>query len=314
MITRRTALAALVAPLVGCVRRVPSPSLPCSWGTPVWHPEPVLVPTEPWEGNTAMPFSDGVWWHADRQRYWLWYMAGYNGGTALAESRDGYVWTKLGLVDPTPRDSSTVWPDGDGWVRAVFFMTAYRDGTGLTLQRSANGLTWRTVGHVAAGDRSTVYRLRDGRWVLSQRVDIGPTRARQFAVADVFEGPYVPVGDVMLAQPDDDWDAWEGPHLYNLDAAPLGAGYLGLMAVWGGARSDGLPKRNTLRALTSPDGLTWTRGPLWVPETPEAMNIQSCGGCCVTLPDGRLGFYVSARDRERCVTRLLTVDRKAVCV
>ena len=290
----------------------------CTWGTPQWHPEPVLVPDRAYEGSCAMPFSDGCWWDDDRQCFCLWYMAGYNGGTALAQSTDGYVWRKLGLVDPTPRDSSTVWPDGGGYVRATFFMRDYPDPA-LTLQRSPDGITWRTVGRVPGGDRSTLYRLTDGRWVLSARESATAERGRAFYVADVFEGPYRRAGE-FYAEPSDDPQALIGvrPQAYNLDAAPLGAGYLGLLAVWGGARADA-PKRNTLRALTSRDGVSWNRGPaLWIDEQPGAQNVQSCGGVYVMLKPDLLGIYVSTRSgpvaAQRCVTRLLTVPVREVCV
>lgn len=335
MMTRRAVLAALGAPLAGCVHRPPivtppSPPppvepppapVPCVWGTPQWHPDPVLEPTEPWEGRCAMPFSDGCWWDADRQAFCLWYMAGYNGGTALAQSADGYAWRKLGLVDPTPRDSSTVWQVPDGYVRATYFMTAYA-GAGLTLQRSFDGIAWRTVGQTPPlGDRSTVYRLADGRWVLSTRENPTAARYRGFLVADAFEGPYLRTGELFGGQLDDDVDALTTPQIYNLDARAFGAGYLGLASIWGGDYGT-RPKRNTLRALTSRDGVSWNRGPAqWVTGADGTWrdgNIQTCGGLCVELRPGLLGFYVSARSgpvaTQRCVTGLVTIARKDVCV
>lgn len=320
MITRRTALAALAAPLVGCVHRAPVVAPPCVWGTPAWHPEPVLEPTESWEGRCAMPFSDGCWWDEARQRFRLWYMAGYQGGTALAESRDGYAWQKLGLVDPTPRDSSTVWQLADGtYARATYFLSGYSGDSVLTLQTSPDGLAWATVGRSPlVGDRSTVYQLADGRWVLSARTG-SATRARAFWLADRFEGPYLDTGVMLAAEPVDDPAATEGPQLYNLDARAFGAGYLGLMSVWGGSRGADAPKRNNLSVVTSGDGLRWVRGPhLWIQEQPGAQNVQSCGGLFVRLAPGLLGFYVSARSgpvaAQRCVTGLVTVPVREVCV
>lgn len=300
----------------------------CEWGRPVWHPEPVLEPTEPWEGTkthtpTAMPFSDGCWWDADRQCFCLWYMAGYTAGTGFAQSTDGYTWRKLGLIDARARDSSTVWPDGRGYVRATWFLHA---PGALTLERSDDGITWRTVGRSpACGDRSTLFRTVTGDWMLSLRVSgaAPATTGRQFWRAEAFEGPYTRVGPELWAQPDDDWQALgpPAPQLYNLDARAFGAGYLGLMSIWGGDRYTA-PKRNTLRVCTSLDGLTWTRGPAqWIDEQPGAQNVQTCGGLFIALPDGKLGILVSTRsgpvgpvNRQRCVTRLLTIAPREVCV
>lgn len=322
-LSRRSLLLAALA-----AAALPAHLRACAWGTPVWHPDPVLEPTEAWEGSCAMPFSDGCWWDADRQCFCLWYMAGYNGGTALAQSSDGYHWRKLGIVDPTPRDSSTVWQLADGsYVRATFFMTAYRSGQGLTLQRSPDGITWRTVGQIPdAGDRSTLFRAADGRWIASIRGGPTAARARKFAVADRFEGPYLPIGDVLEGELADDPDATTTPQLYNLDARWLGDGYLGLGTIWGGTRGDAAPKRNNLGVFTSRDGYSWNRGPRqWITEGPKGSwregNIQTCGGLCVELKPGTLGFYVSARsgavgpvNQQRCVTGLVTIERKDVCL
>lgn len=309
---------------------LPTSGLACEWGTPVWHPDPVLEPTEPWEGQCAMPFSDGCWWDADRQVFCLWYMAGYNGGTALAQSTDGYAWRKLGIVDPTPRDSSTVWQDTDGsYVRATFFMSSYgKPGAGLTLQRSPDGITWKTVGMTPGlGDRSTIFRAADGRWLLSARESLTAARARRIYVADRFEGPYAAAGPVFEAEAADDPDALgTQPQLYNLDARAIGSKYLGLASIWGGDRFSS-PKRNNLGVFVSVDGLGWDRGPRqWITEAPErsswrAGNIQSCGGLFVELEPGLLGFYVSARtgpvgpvNRQRCVTGLVTIRRDEICL
>lgn len=306
-----------------------SPSVhACTWGTPVWHPEPVLEPTEAWEGSCAMPFSDGCWWDEDRQRYRLWYMAGYGGGTALAESRDGYHWEKRGIVDERLRDSSTIWQLEDGsYVRATYFQDAYATKAGLTLQRSPDGRRWTTTGMTPPlGDRSTIFRGTDGRWFLSARDSLTAARGRRIYVADEFEGPYAIAGPIFEAWPADDPDALNTqPQLYNLDARAFSTGYLGLAAIWGGDRYTA-PKRNNLAVFTSPDGISWDRGPRqWITEGAPGSwregNIQSCGGLFVELPDGKLGFYVSARsgpvgpvNKQRCVTGLVTIARNEVCV
>ncbi len=288
---------------------------PCVWGTPEWVEDPVLVPDQPYEGHVSMPYSDGCWWDEDRQRFRLWYMAGYNGGTALAESRDGYAWEKRGLVDPTPRDSSTVWQVEDGsYVRATYFLEPRINA--LTLQISFDGIHWVRVGQTPnCGDRSTIYR--DGAaWILSARTDVDSHRDRQFYFAASLTGPWHPI---TFEQP----DLEVGQQLYNFDAVAMGSGLLGLSAVWTGDRPN-VPKRNHLAVLTSEDGISWTAGPKqWIPLSEDPLswrmgNIQSCGGVCVALSKDRLGFYVSARSGtlsdQRCVTGLVTIDRKEVCL
>lgn len=278
---------------------------------------PVLEPSEDYEGDCAMPFSDGCWWDESRQRFRLWYMAGYGGSTALAESRDGYAWDKRGLVDPAPRDSSTVWPDGDGWLRA-----SYRGQHALELQRSPDGLRWTRVGVTPpCDDRSTIFRFRE-HWYLSARIG-SKHRAREYwRSEDLARWTRVPsdLEDVDI------WDAaladTAAVALYNVDAAPFGDGLLGLAAIWAGDRP-GRPKRNDLAVVTSRDGAHWTRGPRqWMTEDTApypAMNLQSCGGVCVRLTRERLGFYVSCRTGDpravqRCVTGLVTIDARQVCV
>lgn len=306
----------------GALPLVWTPSDPCEWGIPEWYPEPILEPDKLWEGNCTMPFSDGCWWDEDRQRFRLWYMAGYWGGTALAESRDGYEWTKLGLVDPEPRDSSTVWRLDDGsYVRATFFIRGQRE---LVLQTSPEGTVWTTVGRTPpCGDRSTIYRGRTG-WILSARSDEGTTRTRSYYTAETIEAPWVPVESNLTRTSDADTEQiGRATQLYNFDAAPYGGGFLGLLSVWSGDRP-GLSKMNDLYVATSRDGLNWTRGPnLWIardedPTSWRSGNVQSCGGVCVRLKPDLLGFYVSARSgpgsNQHCVTGLVTIPTARVCV
>src|SRR5262245_31212937 len=85
---------------------------------PVYHEAcPVLKPDQPWEGTSAMPFSDGVWHDPHDQLFKIWYKT--SSATCYATSRDGIKWDKpvldvkkgTNVVVPGGRDSSTVWLD-----------------------------------------------------------------------------------------------------------------------------------------------------------------------------------------------------------
>lgn len=70
------------------------------------HPaNPVLEPTEPWEGDTAILFGSAI---RDGDRYRMWYYAGGNVG--YAESEDGLRWRKpnLGVIAHQGRDTNLV--------------------------------------------------------------------------------------------------------------------------------------------------------------------------------------------------------------
>src|SRR5262249_39249488 len=60
---------------------------------PVYHEAcPVLKPDRPWEGSSAMPFSDGVWYDPQDELFKIWYKT--SNATCCATSRDGIKWDK----------------------------------------------------------------------------------------------------------------------------------------------------------------------------------------------------------------------------
>ena len=70
------------------------------------HPaNPVLAPTEPWEGNMAILYGSVI---CDGDKFRMWYYAG--GNTAYAESIDGLRWRKpaLGVIAWQGRDTNLV--------------------------------------------------------------------------------------------------------------------------------------------------------------------------------------------------------------
>ena len=77
---------------------------------PKVHDGPVLKPETEVEMNqgvmpAAGPFSDGVWYDPKDKLYKMWYIAGYDDGTAYATSHDGIHWDRpqLDVVPGTNR-------------------------------------------------------------------------------------------------------------------------------------------------------------------------------------------------------------------
>jgi hypothetical protein len=126
---------------------------------------PVLGPDREWEklgrGETAMPFSDGVWYDPADKLFKMWYMAGYCEATALAVSRDGVHWDKpdWGIVPGTnivlkqSRDACSVILDlyEADLARRFKMFTTQGETTPLEARLSSDGVHWSDV--VARGDR-----------------------------------------------------------------------------------------------------------------------------------------------------------------
>ena len=109
--------------------------LPAHWppaggAARVWHAaeydeqhNPVVAPTQPWEGSIAMPFSGGAWWDEQARQFRLWYACGATKNrTCVAASADGVSWAKPPLPgavlpgtnvvrDVEHYDTSVVWLD-----------------------------------------------------------------------------------------------------------------------------------------------------------------------------------------------------------
>ncbi len=298
-----------------------------------YHPgNPVIAPTEEWErrdpyaattgikpSQSAMVFSDGVFFDPADQRFKMWYMAGYRQHTALAVSRDGIEWSRPSLdvvpgtniVSTQPRDSNTVWLDRETTdPRARFKMAGYDLPQGvLRFHASPDGIHWREIGRSGpCGDRSTFFRNPFRQvWAFSLRTDQPGTinryrsyvESRDFPPARWDAGTPVPwtgADRADLARA----DLRTAPQLYNLDAAAYESVLVGLFSMYRGEKPD-REKPNDLCVAFSRDGFHWSRE--WrepflsVSERAgdwNWSNVQSAGGCCLVVGD-RLYFYVSGR-------------------
>ena len=185
-----------------------------------WHGE-VLRATEPWEAwlpsipkqdypqgplasGLAYPFSGGLWWDDQQERFRLWYLCGSEVatkrvGACYAESRDGLTWEKplVGRGDVTGTNivyeelfnGLVVWQDHTASNASERFKMATVPNS-LKLQQfrllsSADGLSWSERGTSGPiGDRSTFfYDPFRGKWVWSIKEYYNSARSRSF-----FEG------------------------------------------------------------------------------------------------------------------------------
>jgi hypothetical protein len=298
--------------------------------TPKEHPaNPLIKPDREWErkgrGPMAMVFSDGVWHDPADGRFKMWYMGGYNIGTCYAASKDGITWEKPALdvrpgtniVQPDPRDSSTVWldlQDPDPKRRYKMFRSHPDTGKwGLSVHFSADGVHWsdRVLRTGPAGDRTTAWRnpFRNV-WVYSLRNFRGPRRRHYWEVNDLLTGPkWTGQDEALLWAGSDRLDPQRDDlktvcELYNLDCVAYESLVLGLFSIWRGDRNipPGRPKPNEVCAGFSRDGFHWHRPDrrpfLAVSEKPGDWNwgnVQSAGGCCLVVGD-ELWFYHSGRN------------------
>ncbi len=314
-----------------------------------YHPaSPILRPEKEWETKavkqpspTAMVFSDGVWFDPEDKLFKMWYMAGYVGGTAYATSKDGIRWQRptldvvpgTNIIEPTHRDSTTVWLDlfTDDAATQRYKMWMYALKGRYEILFSGDGVHWKHVGHSGpTGDRATVfYNPFRKVWVYSIRdyQGGGIGRVRRYK-----EGPDVLKASSWKKGEPGFWigadrldpkrpDIRANPELYNLDCVAYESLMLGLFSIWYGQPGD-RAKPNEICVGYSRDGYHWHR-PMREPIIGVSerfgdfnwANVQSAGGCCLIVGD-TLYFYVSTRAGVRgskssgvCSTSLATMRR-----
>jgi hypothetical protein len=294
------------------------------------HPNnPLVKPDKPWEEKGSRPmalvFSDGVWYDPKDRLFKMWYMGGYAASTCYASSKDGVQWEKpeldvrpaTNIVQPDPRDSTTVWLDleeKDPRRRYKLFRSHSEAGRwGLSLHFSADGIHWgeRALRTGPNGDRTTVFWNPFRKiWVYSLRNGPGAPRRRHYwEVKDLLEGPqWERIDEPPLWAGSDSLDPQREDlqtscELYNLDCVAYESLVLGLFTIWRGDKNipPGRPKPNEVCLGFSRDGFHWHR-----PERKPFLavseksgdwnwgNVQSAGGCCLVVGD-ELYFYHSGR-------------------
>jgi hypothetical protein len=293
---------------------------------------PVLKPETPLEMNggvcpVACPFSDGIFYDPQDQRFKMWYHAGWFDGTALAVSRDGIHWERpdLGVVPgtnrvipPRPdfrRDGVSVWLDHraarpDERFKMFLYARSKKFGTGGRLWTSPDGVHWtERVRTGPVGDNTTLfYNPFRRKWVLSIRT-AWRGRTRDYREhSDFLElAHWEPHEAVPWAAADDldrpDPDIGRPTQLYKVDAVGYESVMLGLMQIHYGPPNNvcakgKFPKLTELMVAFSRDGFHWDRtsrqtfiGASRTQGHWERGYIHSAGGCCLVVGDKLFIYY-----------------------
>lgn len=301
---------------------------------PEWHPaSPVLRAEMPWEVRKgapfAAPFSDGVWHDPKDRLFKMWYMGGTSAFFCYATSSDGIRWERPALkqsrhgdnvldIEPTTRDSGTVWLDLEETDPARRFKLFYWRA-GIHTRFSADGIRWSDVAwsNRASGDRTTFFHnpFRK-RWIYSiRREQRGVGRCRYYGeFTDPGVENWTKIDELSRWACADAADRvrpgpYEGelPDLYNLDAAPYESLMLGQFTIQSKVAEGDRPKVNHVTLGYSRDGFHWSRPDrrafLNVSEDKTAWNygnVQSAGGGCLVMGD-KLYFYCSGRNSRKAM-------------
>jgi len=296
---------------------------------------PVLKPETQWElkgglGNAAAcPKGGGVWWDAGKQRFRMWYEAGWIGSVCYAESKDGIHWERVNQdIDPATNrvlpgkihvDSWTVFPDYDtDDPKQRWKLFARGPGGAMGPAQcfvSADGIHWgEPVLTGPTGDRSTmfynpfrkqwVYSLRSGsrgrsRHYWEHRDFIAGAKWSEFDFSMADDSPFFWCGADRLDPPDP--VIKRKCQLYNLDAVGYESLMLGMFEIHRGppngvCAKQGLPKITELSLAYSRDGYHWQRPdrrafiPATRTDTWDRGYVQSVGGIC-TIQGDKLWFY-----------------------
>lgn len=193
---------------------------------------PVLEPDRDWEVTTegapyCAPFSDGIWFDENSNKFRMWYLAGANllhrdttrqtFYTCYAESLDGIKWEKplldvvpgTNITEPSNRDAATVWLDRqekDPSKRWKMFNIERRESDGrwqIILKYSSDGIHWgKGVAQSGdVGDRTTAFfNPFTGKWVISLRASTPVSSRSRFYVEN--EDPETVVSLTHRTRPD----------------------------------------------------------------------------------------------------------------
>ncbi|RKW55095.1 MAG: hypothetical protein D8H95_08475, partial [Lachnospiraceae bacterium] len=317
---------------------------------------PVLKVDREWELTVegypyASPFSDGIWYDNKDSKFKMWYLAGagtinkekHSLCTCYAESDDGINWVKplldvvpgTNIVDPTNRDSATIWLDRnekDSGKRFKMFSVEYKADYiqwQYVLKYSADGIHWSegVAQSGAVSDRSTAfYNPFLGKWVLSMRhhnsvswrsraylENVDPEEA--VSLAHRLREGTTDKNVVYWFTPDDkekrhkDYPEVD-PGIYNFDAIAYESIMLGFYSQWQGpenniCREAMMPKRNEIQLGYSRDGFHFARPTheSFMPvctdsdESWNYGNMQSINGVPLVVDD-KLYFYSSGRNKN----------------
>jgi hypothetical protein len=292
---------------------------------PVFFPQPGPE-CDPAYPPCAVAKCGGVWYDDRDARFKMWYLAGYLGAEAYAESDDGLHWRRPALdIEPgtnlvLPRDfhpdSGTVWIDHDAENADERYKLLIREPDaprvffGARLFTSPDGLHWQDRGETGPmGDRSTLFYNPFRRvWVQSIRDYSSRGRCRRYwEDADFVQSGRWEAGQPLHWAAADCLDhAGDSPaQLYNLDAVAYESLLIGLHQIHKGPPNEigeatGTPKLTELTIGFSRDGFHWYRpdrrpfiGADRTAGSWEYGYVEPSGGVCLVVGD-ELWFYYSA--------------------
>lgn len=250
---------------------------------------PIIKPDKEWENIRtygaafAAPFSDGIWYDEEEQKFKMWYMAGGGkfsiqnyGITCFAESEDGINWDKpnLDIIKGTNivdfnsiRDASVIWLDKQEKNRLERFkmFVVERDSTGkwkYHYKTSKDGLHWTFIcSSKRVTDRSTVYKNPFfNKWIFSIRHSIRVASDKLIRGRDYYEHENPLIGTLNAkADIENFWfGSWQNerrhdefpgisPGIYNHDAIPYESIMLGLFTVWQGPENGYCTENNVIK-------------------------------------------------------------------
>lgn len=252
------------------------------WQEATWYPEPVLRPTEPWEGHQIVLFGT-VMRNAGFDG-WRMYYTTYNPPEhtliCLAESDDGIQWRKpnLGLYEyrgdkdnnivfqsSKPNDGGTVaYDEGAEFPYLLYY---YMSGA-IYAARSKDGINFQEVERPAltgCGDRNNAILNRvNGKIVLvcRHRDMMKSPGSRSIYISESEDGLNFTEPELVLTR-----DLLDAPlvEYYGMSAFPYGDLYLGLLEYW-----HQRPDRIEIMVGWSDDLKTWR-----LPEDRKTMLIPA---------------------------------------
>lgn len=299
-----------------------------TWHEARWYPEPVLRPTEPWEGHQVILYGTVVReaGFAGFRMYYITYNPPAESLVCLAESDDGIQWRKpkLGLYEwgghrdnniafktPCANDGVSLAydPDAEHPYLLYYFMygsrkTAPACPVGIYVARSRDGLRFEGVDTPVlpnCGDRNNVMLRRvGGKLVLVCRHQDMMTQpgSRSIWIAESDDGLRFSAPELALAR-----DTLDAPlvEYYGMAAFPYGDLYLGLLEYW-----HQRPDRIEIVLGWSDDLRRWALPPARQPFIPAKFpwnaNWNSPSSAPPIPVGDQLWFYVGARSAAHHVS------------
>lgn len=283
------------------------------------------------------PKDGGVWWEPRKNKFMMWYEAGWLYRMALATSSDGLHWEKPNIYNGTNelkslsdlvQNSCAVVLDYDApdSERYKMFHRQPNDqanalgGSGYSMV-SADGITWTKRTRTGpCGDRSTMfYNPFRKKWVYSLR-NIGALGFNQMRVrfyhehSDFLQGANWSSANSVFWCRADKYDPKDPviniePELYNVQAVAYESIMLGLHQILldsnEACKKAGRPKVTVLKTAFSRDGFHWSRpdrepfiDAARSPGTWDKGYIQSVGGLCSVMKDQLWFWYIGFKGQE----------------